>query len=87
MPKFNNNNEEVTLLPKSLFVNLINTLLNNKIAKSLEKDPFVLKILHSVQIVTLGQDLWGRNTFLPKVNLCSWQRQLKKTIGPKIPWS
>ena len=57
MPKFNNNNEEVTLLPKSLFVNLINTPLNKKIAKSSEKDPFVLKILHSVQIVTLRQDL------------------------------
>ena len=42
IPKTDNDNEGVTLLPQSLFINLINTDLNEKIAKSSEKDPLVL---------------------------------------------
>ena len=49
IPKINNDNEGVTLLPQSLFINLINTDLNRKIAKSLEKDPLVLNALQALE--------------------------------------
>ena len=42
IPKIDNDNEGVTLLPHSLFVNLINTDLNDKIVKSSEKTPWYL---------------------------------------------
>ena len=45
----NNDNEGVTLLPPSLFVNLINVELNKKITKSSEKDPLVLNALQSLE--------------------------------------
>ena len=45
IPKINNDNEGVTLLPQSLFINLIDTDLNEKIVKSSEKDPLVLNAL------------------------------------------
>ena len=45
IPKENNDNEQITLLPKSLFVNTINL---DKIAKSSEKDPVVLKTLQAM---------------------------------------
>ena len=49
IPKIDNNNEGVTLLPHSLFLNLIDTDLNKKIAKSLEKDPLVLNTLQALE--------------------------------------
>ena len=49
IPKIDNNNEGVTLLPPSLFVNLIDTDLNKKIAKSSEKDPLILNALQALE--------------------------------------
>ena len=49
IPKINNDNEGVTLLPQSLFVNLIDTDLIEKIAKSSEKDPLVLNALQALK--------------------------------------
>ena len=49
IPKIDNDNEGVTLLPHSPFVNLTNTNLNEKIAKSLEKDPLVLNTLQALE--------------------------------------
>ena len=49
IPKIDNNNEGVTLLPQSLFINLIDTNLNEKIVKSSEKDPLVLNALHALE--------------------------------------
>ena len=49
IPKIDNDNEGVTLLPHSLFVNLINTDLNDKIVKSSEKDPLVLNALQAIE--------------------------------------
>ena len=47
--KIDNDNEGVTLLPHSLFINLIDTDLNEKIVKSLEKDPLVLNALQALE--------------------------------------
>ena len=49
IPKIDNDNEGVTLLPHSLFVNLIDTDLNKKIVKSSEKDPLVLNALQALE--------------------------------------
>ena len=49
IPKVDNDNEGVTLLPHSLFINLIDTDLNEKIIKSLEKDPLVLNALQALE--------------------------------------
>ena len=49
IPKIDNDNEGVTLLPHSLFINLIDTDLNKKIVKSSEKDPLVLNALHALK--------------------------------------
>ena len=49
IPKIDSDNEEVTLLPPSLFVNLIDTNLNEKITKSLEKDHLVLNALQALE--------------------------------------
>ena len=46
--KNTNDNDQVTLLPKSLFINIINTAVADKIAKSSEKDPIVLKALQAL---------------------------------------
>ena len=48
IPKENNDNEQITLLPKSLFVNTIDLAIADKIAKSSEKDPVVLKTLQAM---------------------------------------
>ena len=48
IPKENNDNEQITLLPKSLFVNNIDLAIADKIAKSSEKDPIVLKTLQAM---------------------------------------
>ena len=48
-PKIDNDNEGVTLLPQSLFINLINTDLNKKIVKSSEKDSLVLNALQALK--------------------------------------
>ena len=49
IPKIDNDNKGVTLLPHSLFVNLIDMDLNEKIVKSLEKDPLVLNTLQALE--------------------------------------
>ena len=46
--KNTNDNDQVTLLPKSLFINIINTAVADKIAKSSEKDPIILKALQAL---------------------------------------
>ena len=48
IPKEDNDNEHITLLPESLFVNTIDLAIANKIAKSSEKDPVVLKTLQAM---------------------------------------
>ena len=48
IPKENNDNEQITLLPESLFVNTIDLAIADKIAKSSEKDPIVLKTLQAM---------------------------------------
>ena len=48
IPRENNDNEQITLLPKSLFVNTIDLAIANKIAKSSEKDPVVPKTLQAM---------------------------------------
>ena len=47
--KMNNNNEGVTLIPSSLFINLIDVKLNKKIANSSKKDPLVLNALQALE--------------------------------------
>ena len=49
IPKIDNNNEEVTLHPPSLFVNLIDIELDKKITKPSEKDPLVLNTLQALE--------------------------------------
>ena len=49
IPKIDNDNKGVTLLPPSLFVNLIDTDLNKKITKSSEKDLLVLNTLQALE--------------------------------------
>ena len=48
IPKKNNDNEQITLLPESLFVNTIDLAIADKIAKSSEKDLVVLKTLQAM---------------------------------------
>ena len=48
IPKENNDNEQIALLPESLFVNTIDLAIANKIAKSSEKDPVILKTLQAM---------------------------------------
>ena len=48
-PKIDNDNEGVTLLPQTLFINLIDTDLNEKIVRSSEKDPLVLNALQALE--------------------------------------
>ena len=52
IPKDNNNNNQVTLLPESLFINTIDLTIADKVAKSSEKDLIVLKTLQA-----MGEDL------------------------------
>ena len=47
-PDSDSDNEDVTLLPPSLFINLIDTVLSDKISTSSEKDPLVLKSLQAL---------------------------------------
>ena len=67
IPKENNDNKQITLLPKSLFVNTIDLTIANKIAKSSEKDPVILKTLQAMdkdlptQIQSRLSD-WSYNT-------------------------
>ena len=49
IPKNDIDIEGVTLLPPSLFVNIIDTELNKKIIKSSEKDPFGLHSLQGIE--------------------------------------
>ena len=49
IPKIDNDNEGVTLLPQSLFINLIDTDLNEKITRSSKKDPLVLNALQALE--------------------------------------
>ena len=49
IPKINDDNKGVTLLPPSLFINLIDVELDEKIAKSSEKDPLVLNALQGLE--------------------------------------
>ena len=48
IPKSNNNNDQITLLPESLFINTIDLAIADKIAKSSERDPVVLKTLQAM---------------------------------------
>ena len=48
IPKENNDNDQITLLPKSLFINTIDLTIADKIEKSSEKDPVVLKTLQAM---------------------------------------
>ena len=48
IPKENNDNKQVTLLPESLFVNIINLAIAKKVAKFSKKDPVVLKTLQAM---------------------------------------
>ena len=49
IPKEDTNNEGVTLLPQTLFVRLVDTELNQKIARSTRNDPQVLNALHTLE--------------------------------------
>ena len=49
IPKIDNDNEGVTLLLHSLFINLIDMDLNEKFVKSSEKDPLVLNALQALK--------------------------------------
>ena len=49
IPKTDIDNEEVTLLPPSLFINIINTGLNKTITKSSEKNSLVLHSLQGIE--------------------------------------
>ena len=49
IPKVDDDNEGVTLLPPSLFINLIDIELNKKIAKSSKNDPIVLSALQALE--------------------------------------
>ena len=55
IPKENNDNEQITLLSESLFVNTIDLAIADKIAKSSEKDPVVLKTLQAMDEDLLTQ--------------------------------
>ena len=46
--KNNDDNDQITLLPQSLFVNIIDVAINDKIAKFSEKDPLVLNTLQAL---------------------------------------
>ena len=48
IPRENNNNDQITLLPESLFVNTIDLAIADKIAKSSERDPVILKTLQAM---------------------------------------
>ena len=48
IPRENNNNDQITLLPESLFINTIDLAITNKIAKSSEKDLIILKTLQAM---------------------------------------
>ena len=48
IPKENNDNKQIALLPESLFVNTIGLAIADKIAKSSEKDSVVLKTLQAM---------------------------------------
>ena len=48
IPKDNSDNDQVTLLPKSLFINIINLAITDKVAKSSERDPIVPKTLQAM---------------------------------------
>ena len=55
IPRENNDIEQITLLPKSLFVNTIDLAIADKIAKSSEKDLVVLKTLQAMDEDLLTQ--------------------------------
>ena len=55
IPKENNDNDQIALLPESLFVNTIDLAIANKIAKSSEKDPVILKTLQAMDEDLLTQ--------------------------------
>ena len=48
IPKENNDNKQITLLPESLFVNTIDLAIADKIAESSEKDLVVLNTLQAM---------------------------------------
>ena len=49
IPKEDHDNEQTTLLPENLFVNLIDHALEEKIKNSSEKDPLVLTALQAIE--------------------------------------
>ena len=55
IPKEDTDNEGVTLLPQTMFVRLIDTELNQKIARSTKNDPQVLNALHMLENETPTQ--------------------------------
>ena len=48
LPSFDNDNDDVTLLPPSLFVHIIDSTLSSRIASSSSSDPLVLQALQSM---------------------------------------
>ena len=48
IPKDTNDNDQITLLPESLFVNTIDLAIADEVAKSSEKDPIILKTLQAM---------------------------------------
>lgn len=59
IPKNDSDNNQVTLLPDSLFVNIIDVAIAEKVAKSSEKDPVVLKTLQAMDKY-LPMQFWSR---------------------------
>ena len=55
IPKEDHDNEQTTLLPESLFINIINHALEEKIKSSSEKDPLVLTALQAMEGEVLTQ--------------------------------
>ena len=70
IPKDTNNNDQVTLLPDSLFINIIDSAVANKIAKSSEK---VLQALNE----DLPSQFWSRlSDWSYKAGILSYQGQI-----------
>ena len=76
IPKENNDNEQITLLPESLFVNTINLAIANKIVKSSEKDPTVLKTLQAMDEDLPTQFRSRLSDWSYDVGLLSYQRRI-----------
>lgn len=59
IPRENKDNEEITLFPEALFVNIIDLAIAEKVAKSSKKDPIILKTLQAMD-EDLPTQFWSR---------------------------